>query len=278
MTARRLMAFIAAIVLGFSAVPAKSTDERAYIEVLAQYYAQYYDVPLELVRRVINRESTFNPRARNGPYWGLMQILPATAHTMGYRGTPEGLLDAETNLIYAVKYLRGAYLVADGNHDRAVQLYARGYYYDAKAKGLLEETGLRPGPNSPVAPQPIHVAATPVTPPQPVPQFTPAVVASVAPAAVEATIQPVAAVTPLGFLPPARPATLAPNAALEAIAVAAAEPEAPEQEPSELERSILTASAYMGSQDGLTLRPSLDMFEGTFQLLEAMASATAEAQ
>lgn len=273
MTARRLMAFIAAIVLGFSALPAKSTDERAYIEVLIQYYAQYYDVPVDLVRRVVHRESTFNPRARNGPYWGLMQILPATAHTMGYRGTPEGLLDAETNLIYAVKYLRGAYLVADGNHDRAVQLYARGYYYDARDKGLLEETGLRPGPKSPVAPQPIQVAAAPVTFPQPLFQFAPAAVASLAPA--EAPAQAVAAPTPLGFLPPSRPATLPPNAALAAIAVAAAEPEVPEQEPSELERSILTASAYMGSQTGLALRPSLDMFEGTFQMLEAMAAPPA---
>ena len=54
-----------------------------------------------------------------------------------------GLLDAETNLKYGVKYLRGAYLVADGNHDAAVKWYSRGYYYEAKRKGLLEETGLR---------------------------------------------------------------------------------------------------------------------------------------
>ena len=61
---------------------------------------------------------------------------------MGYKGTAQGLLDAETNLKYAVKYLRGAYMVADGNHDLAVRFYARGYYYDAKRKGMLDETGL----------------------------------------------------------------------------------------------------------------------------------------
>jgi len=71
-----------------------------------------------------------------------MQILPATARTMGYRGDASGLLDAETNLKYAGKYLRGAYLVADGNHDLAVRYYSRGYYYDAKRKGMLEVTGL----------------------------------------------------------------------------------------------------------------------------------------
>ena len=62
---------------------------------------------------------------------------------MGYRGSPEGLLDAATNLTYGVKYLRGAWLVADGDPDAAVGWYARGYYYEARRKGLLEEAGLR---------------------------------------------------------------------------------------------------------------------------------------
>lgn len=112
------------------------------LDAMIARYAVHHEIPVELLRRVVKRESTFNPAARNGPYWGLMQILPATARTMGYQGTAEGLLDAETNLMYAGKYLRGAYLVADGNHDMAVRYYARGYYYDAKRKGLLEETGL----------------------------------------------------------------------------------------------------------------------------------------
>ena len=106
-------------------------------------YADVYDVPTSLVHRVVQRESDYNPKARNGPYYGMMQILPQTAATMGYRGKPSGLLDAETNLKYAVKYLRGAYIVADGDQSEAVSWYARGYYYEAKRKGLLEETGLR---------------------------------------------------------------------------------------------------------------------------------------
>jgi hypothetical protein len=113
------------------------------LDALIARYADHYDVPEELVRRVVKRESTFNPAARNGPYWGLMQIRHDTARGMGYDGPASGLLDAETNLKYAVRYLRGAYITAGGNQDQAVRLYARGYYYDAKAKGLLEETGLR---------------------------------------------------------------------------------------------------------------------------------------
>ncbi len=110
---------------------------------LIDRYAALNGIPASLVHRVVRRESNYNPRARNGPYWGLMQIRADTARTMGFRGQPTDLLDAETNLRYAVKYLRGAWLVADGNADRAVGFYARGYYYDAKRKGLLEETGLR---------------------------------------------------------------------------------------------------------------------------------------
>jgi soluble lytic murein transglycosylase-like protein len=118
-------------------------NETPELRALIEGYARAYGVPSDLVQRVVVRESRHLPAARNGPYYGLMQIHPATARTMGYRGRPEGLLDAETNLAYGVKYLRGAWLVADGDRDEAVGWYARGYYYEAKRKGLLEETGLR---------------------------------------------------------------------------------------------------------------------------------------
>lgn len=118
-------------------------NETPELRRLIDNYAAVYGVPNALVQRVVIRESRHLPSARNGPYYGLMQILPQTARTMGYRGSPGGLLDAETNLKYGVKYLRGAWLVADGDPDAAVGWYARGYYYEAKRKGLLEATGLR---------------------------------------------------------------------------------------------------------------------------------------
>ena len=118
-------------------------NETPELRALIRTYARAYGVPEDLVQRVVIRESRHVPSARNGPYYGLMQMLPATARTMGYRGSPAGLLDAETNLRYGVKYLRGAWLVADGDKGDAVGWYARGYYYEAKRKGLLEETGLR---------------------------------------------------------------------------------------------------------------------------------------
>ncbi len=118
-------------------------NETPELRALIEKYAAVYDVPVALVHRVVKRESTHNPKARNGPYYGLMQILPATARGMGYTGSPSGLLDAETNLKYAVKYLRGAWLLADGSHDAAVKWYSQGYYYEAKRRGMLRETGLR---------------------------------------------------------------------------------------------------------------------------------------
>ena len=115
------------------------------IDILIARYSDQYKVPEPLIRRIIARESGYNPRARNGPYYGLMQIRYDTAKSMGYRGAPGGLLDADTNMRYGVKYLSGAYRVARGNSDRAVHFYAVGYYYDAKHMGILEEVGLKRG-------------------------------------------------------------------------------------------------------------------------------------
>ncbi|MDH6234316.1 soluble lytic murein transglycosylase-like protein [Mesorhizobium soli] len=114
----------------------------AEIEQLIQKYAAMYEVPADLVRRVVKRESTFNPSAYNRGHWGLMQIKHSTARGMGYDGPARGLLDAETNLKYSVKYLRGAFLVAKGDQARADRLYQRGYYYDAKRMGLLGAAGM----------------------------------------------------------------------------------------------------------------------------------------
>lgn len=117
-------------------------NETVELRGLIEAAAAENDVPVALVQRVVIRESTHRPGARNGPYYGLMQILPATARSMGFRGEPSDLLDAETNLKYAVRYLRGAWLVSQGDMDDAVMWYARGYYFEAKRLGLIAETGV----------------------------------------------------------------------------------------------------------------------------------------
>ncbi|MFK3692885.1 transglycosylase SLT domain-containing protein [Agrobacterium tumefaciens] len=110
---------------------------REKLSGLITKYATMYDVPEDLVHRVVQRESKYNPGAYSSGNFGLMQIRHATARSMGFDGPASGLFDAETNLKYAVKYLRGAWVVAGNDRDNAVRLYARGYYYDAKRKGML---------------------------------------------------------------------------------------------------------------------------------------------
>jgi soluble lytic murein transglycosylase-like protein len=74
------------------------------------------------------RESRYNARAMSGGNCGLMQIRLGTARALGYRGTAAGLLDPDTNMTYAVRYLAGAYRAAGGNEARAIALYNSGYY------------------------------------------------------------------------------------------------------------------------------------------------------
>ena len=102
-------------------------SRRAALDGLVAQAASANGVPASLVHRVIMRESRYNPRAVNGGNYGLMQIRLGTARAMGYAGSAAGLLDAETNMSYAVRYLAGAYRAAGGNETHAVALYARGY-------------------------------------------------------------------------------------------------------------------------------------------------------
>lgn len=144
-TRRNLLIGLSA--LGMSACASRRSEARpagsAEVNRLISHYASVNDVPESLVHRVVARESGYNPGARNGRYYGLMQIMPETASTMGFRGAPSDLLDADTNLRYGVKYLRGAWIVARRNPDKAIHWYSSGYYYEAKRLGLLAATGLR---------------------------------------------------------------------------------------------------------------------------------------
>lgn len=131
------MLLSAASIVGASAqTRSAALDAHGNLNSLIARHAAAHSVPEELVRRVIKRESGGNPRAISKGNYGLMQIRLGTARGLGYRGDVAGLLDADTNMTYAVKYLAGAYRVAGGNHDRAVRYYAAGYYYAAKSQGF----------------------------------------------------------------------------------------------------------------------------------------------
>ena len=82
-----------------------------------------------------------------------MQIRLGTARGMGYRGNEQGLLDADTNMTYAVKYLAGAYRAAGCNEARAVSYYQRGYYGAKRSKCAT------PQPQTQIAAAPAEKAA-----------------------------------------------------------------------------------------------------------------------
>jgi soluble lytic murein transglycosylase-like protein len=119
------------------------------LAALISHHATANGVPAELAHRVIMRESRYNAAARNRAYWGLMQISHATARGVGYRGPAQGLLNPDTNLRYGMAYLGNAYRVAGGDQSRALRLYASGFYYEAKRKGMLGQ--IRPGEASRLA-------------------------------------------------------------------------------------------------------------------------------
>jgi len=134
------VAFIAAPVAFAQGQRRAPLDANGNLDALIVRHAAANNVPEDLIRRVIKRESGGNPHIVSKDNFGLMQIKLATARSMGYTGSAAGLLDADTNMTYAVKYLAGACRAADGNADRAVHYYAAGYYYAAKAKDPNVET------------------------------------------------------------------------------------------------------------------------------------------
>jgi soluble lytic murein transglycosylase-like protein len=123
--------------------------QRAKYETLITTHAKANLVPEDLVHRVIIRESKYQASLLgSGGAIGLMQIKLATARSLGYTGTAEGLRDPATNLLYGIKYLAGAFRAANGDHDRAVHYYAAGYYFAAKQQRLEHLKQAKAGPST----------------------------------------------------------------------------------------------------------------------------------
>jgi len=119
--------------------PQGAAASREALNARIAHHAQLADIPESLIHRSVKRESNYNPSCKHGPYWGLMQIRYDTAKAMGYAGAPSGLLDADTNLKYGVAYLANAWRLSGGDERRAIRLYAGGYYYEAKRRGMLSD-------------------------------------------------------------------------------------------------------------------------------------------
>ena len=87
----------------------------AAIDKMIVRHAEENGVPPALAFAVVRVESRYNPHARGGGAYGLSQIKPATARSLGFSGPANALYDADTNLTYGMKYLKGAW--EKGDHD-----------------------------------------------------------------------------------------------------------------------------------------------------------------
>ncbi len=97
------------------------------IKAIVARHAAANGVPFSLADAVVRVESRYNPRASHAGNYGLMQIRHQTARGMGYSGGAGGLLDAETNARYGMKYLAMAYKLAGGDTCRTVMKYQSGH-------------------------------------------------------------------------------------------------------------------------------------------------------
>lgn len=76
---------------------------------IIERYAAENDVPAEFAHAIVEIESRFRPnvRGRHGEI-GLMQIKPATARLVGFRGPARALYDPDTNIKFGMRYLAKA--------------------------------------------------------------------------------------------------------------------------------------------------------------------------
>jgi soluble lytic murein transglycosylase-like protein len=110
-------------------VKALQADEEKAVALrpLIVRHAATHGVPADLADAMVRVESRYNPKARNGPNVGLTQINPLTARSLGYSGDAAGLYNPDTNLYYGIKYLAGAYKLANGNTCGTILRYQAGH-------------------------------------------------------------------------------------------------------------------------------------------------------
>jgi soluble lytic murein transglycosylase-like protein len=131
--------------------PASSTSAASSATGLRGMVARHAaanGVPFALADAVVRIESGYNPRARNASgAMGLMQIKTQTARGQGFAGSANGLLDAETNIRFGMRYLATAYRMAGGDVCGTVMRYQSGHgarrmsgadrSYCSKARSLM---------------------------------------------------------------------------------------------------------------------------------------------
>lgn len=114
--------------IGFPAVVDGTLKPTMPFHALVARYSAAYGVPLDLAHAVIQVESRYRPDARGSAgEVGLMQIKPATARGLGFRGATRALYDPETNIRYGMMYLGRARELGGGSVCGTILRYNAGH-------------------------------------------------------------------------------------------------------------------------------------------------------
>ncbi|MFC3325155.1 lytic transglycosylase domain-containing protein [Mesorhizobium cantuariense] len=101
---------------------------RQTFKAFASCQASIYGLEPMLAHAVIEIESGFDPGAQGADgEVGLMQVMPATARMLGFRGSLDDLSAPATNIALGVKYLAQANRLAAGDLCTTVMKYRAGH-------------------------------------------------------------------------------------------------------------------------------------------------------
>lgn len=135
---------------------------RETLKAFATCQSSIYGLEPRLAHAVMEIESGFDPEARGADgEVGLMQVMPATARMLGFRGPLEDLSAPKTNIALGVKYLAQANRLADGDLCTTVMKYRAGHNesrfsalsvrYCQRARSILAREGFEVDGPLPVA-------------------------------------------------------------------------------------------------------------------------------
>lgn len=126
------------ILAGFIAVSSPALAESVPDMVRSEAIRQ--GVPVGLAMAIAKAESNFRCSAvGRGGERGVMQIKPATARGIGYRGPSSGLNNCRVGIRYGMMYLKMAYRIAKGNVYRTALLYNAGIGSKRKRSAYAEK-------------------------------------------------------------------------------------------------------------------------------------------